>query len=153
MVSTRQMSSSSGAMSSSMEENQNLRPVVTRQSSCTSTTTTNVGNMSTTTSSSSILMSTNASTASQGVGVINTKAASTFTSARQTTQAFKSYSNATGSNVTTLVPHNGNGGCGRDHQDISITLLDLPEEVLYSILSYVGFKKIGQLRVVSEIIM
>lgn len=152
MVSTRQMSSSSGAMSSSMEENQNLRPVVTRQSSCTSTTTTNVGNMSTTTSSS-ILMSTNASTASQGVGVINTKAASTFTSARQTTQAFKSYSNATGSNVTTLVPHNGNGGCGRDHQDISITLLDLPEEVLYSILSYVGFKKIGQLRVVSKIIM
>uniref|UniRef100_A0A1I8NDQ4 Uncharacterized protein n=1 Tax=Musca domestica TaxID=7370 RepID=A0A1I8NDQ4_MUSDO len=169
MVSTRQMSttgtSGSGNMPSSMEEMNLLRPVVTRQSSTNSS-----GSISLLTpASSSSYSSSSSSSVVAAVGITNGTAS---TSARQT-QAFKSYSNSTGSNVittttaatTTTTSHqqhpqqNINGShivVVRDQQQTTspsskaTNLLDLPEEVLYTILSYVGFKKTGQLRVVSH---
>ncbi|XP_013099984.2 uncharacterized protein LOC106082174 [Stomoxys calcitrans] len=175
MVSTRQMSTSSGAMSSSMEESNYLRPVVTRQSS----TTANVSTTMPSTTISPASASSSATVATAAIGITNSTttastSTSTSTSSARQTQAFRSYSNTTtggGSNATLVaLPTNhrqsqlqlqqvhhaaaaaagGVGGRG-DHQQIAtINLLDLPEEVLYAILSYVGFKKIGQLRVVSH---
>ncbi|XP_073812439.1 F-box protein dampened [Musca autumnalis] len=146
MVSTRQMSTgnNSANMNSSLEESNCLRPVVTRQSSVG-------GNINMPPSSSS------PSTSLLAVGIITNHTIAS-TSARQT-QAFKSFPNTTGSNVitttTTQQPIIGSGTVVGDQQTTSlssppINLLDLPEEVLYTILSYVGFKKIGQLRVVSH---
>ncbi|XP_075166133.1 F-box protein dampened [Haematobia irritans] len=133
MVSTRQMSTSSGAM----EESNYLRPVVTRQS-CTTANTAAVPSIS----------STAVAASSVGITTTNTTTSSPSTSGRQT-QAFKSYTNtSTGSNVTQGRHHGMHNASGDGGGDIN--LLDLPEEVLYSILSYVGFKKIGQLRVVSH---
>ncbi|KAM7343950.1 F-box protein dampened [Cochliomyia hominivorax] len=145
MVSTRQMATSSGGSgvggngsgggttnsilhNSSLEDSNSLRPsVVTRQSSYTTS-----------------VVNTMPSSSSLSAAAASVSTAYTTSCVRQT-QAFKNYGNITNS-IT---------GCIQQQQQqqvvsSSINLLDLPEEILYNILSYIGYKKIGQLRVISH---
>ncbi|XP_037812119.1 uncharacterized protein LOC119603909 [Lucilia sericata] len=165
MVSTRQMatsSSSSGSNggggtttnsilnSTSSEDTNLLRPsVVTRQSNTTSV----VNNMPSTSSStakttaSQTIITTTTSAAVGAVAAANASTANAFTtSCVRQTQAFKTYGIITNSSTT---------GCNQQQQHeqqqtSNINLLDLPEEILTNILTYIGYKKIGQLRVVSH---
>lgn len=146
MVSTRQMATScsgggngSGAgggtnsisHTSYTEDSNSLRPsVVTRQSNAVS-----VVNTMPSSSSALVLASTPAA------ATTTTSETASSTSCARQTQAFKSYGG--GSHT-----HSSTTGCNQQYK-ANINLLDLPEELLTNILSYVGYKKIAQLRVVS----
>ncbi|XP_023309625.2 uncharacterized protein LOC111691205 [Lucilia cuprina] len=160
MVSTRQMatsSSSSGSNggggnnttnsilnSTSSEDTNLLRPsVVTRQSNTTSVVNTMPSSSSSlaakTTASQTIITTTQTAVVA---AVAATSANAFTTSCVRQTQAFKTYGITTNSSTTV---------CQQQQQQTSnINLLDLPEEILTKILTYIGYKKIGQLRVVSH---
>ena len=145
MVSTRQMATScsgggnggvTGGATNSIshtsytEDSNSLRPsVVTRQSNAVS-----VVNTMPSLSSALVLAST-------PTAKTTTPETASSTSCARQTQAFKSYGG--GSHTHSLTT-----GCNQQHKS-NINLLDLPEELLTNILSYVGYKKIAQLRVVS----
>ncbi|XP_065366676.1 uncharacterized protein dmpd [Calliphora vicina] len=118
--------SSSSAYAS--EDSNTLRPsVVTRQSNTTSVVNT--------------MPSSSATTALITTAAAGSAASPAFTtSCVRQTQAFKTYGIVSISSAT---------GCNQQQRPV-INLLDLPEELLSNILSYIGYKKIGQLRVVSH---
>lgn len=140
MVSTRQMLTSCNGSNvagssttnsilnnSSSDDSNSLRPsVVTRQSNSSSA----VNSVSPCSSS----------TAEPTITTMGAFLSAASTSLVRQTQAFKTQGTIANSLATT----------SNREQMPSINLLDLPEEILSHILSYIGYKKVGQLRVVSK---